>query len=144
MQPFQNCIGPTIRIGREILCLPYARFFGVRIAFRSSLNSSIVLFLNLKGSMFHLRVIYGKKLLEKYTPLKGNLIYVFTLSWLETLGLNISIHDFTKGRNVLQCILWNSVNPKKSALYLMLDHGTNILFHGTFKGEVAQFSIFWP
>ena len=27
MQPLQNCIGPTIRIGREILCLPYAGFF---------------------------------------------------------------------------------------------------------------------
>ena len=26
MQPFQNCIGPTIRIGREILCLLYAGF----------------------------------------------------------------------------------------------------------------------
>ena len=26
MQPLQNCIGPTIRIGREILCLPYAAF----------------------------------------------------------------------------------------------------------------------
>ena len=25
-QPLQNCIGPTIRIGREILCLPYAGF----------------------------------------------------------------------------------------------------------------------
>ena len=26
MQPLQNCIGPTIRIGREIRCLPYAGF----------------------------------------------------------------------------------------------------------------------
>ena len=26
MQPLQNCIGPTIRIGWEILCLPYAGF----------------------------------------------------------------------------------------------------------------------
>ena len=26
MQPLQNCIGPTIRIGLEILCLPYAGF----------------------------------------------------------------------------------------------------------------------
>ena len=24
MQPLKNCIGPTIRIGQEILCLPYA------------------------------------------------------------------------------------------------------------------------
>ena len=23
MQPLRNCNGPTIRIGREILCLPY-------------------------------------------------------------------------------------------------------------------------
>ena len=29
MQRLQNCIGPTIRIGREILCLPYAGFFYV-------------------------------------------------------------------------------------------------------------------
>ena len=27
MQPLGNCIGPTIRIGREILFLPYAGFF---------------------------------------------------------------------------------------------------------------------
>ena len=27
MQPLENCIGPTIRIGREIQCLPYAGFF---------------------------------------------------------------------------------------------------------------------
>ena len=26
MQPLQNCIGLTIRIGREILCLPYEGF----------------------------------------------------------------------------------------------------------------------
>ena len=26
-QPLQNCIGPTIRISREILGLPYAGFF---------------------------------------------------------------------------------------------------------------------
>ena len=26
MQPLQNCIGPTIRIGRESWCLPYAEF----------------------------------------------------------------------------------------------------------------------
>ena len=27
MQPLQNVIAPTIRIGQEILCLPYAGFF---------------------------------------------------------------------------------------------------------------------
>ena len=27
MQHLHNCIGPTIRIGREIQCLPYAGFF---------------------------------------------------------------------------------------------------------------------
>ena len=26
MQPLQNCYGHTIRIGQEILCLPYAGF----------------------------------------------------------------------------------------------------------------------
>ena len=26
-RPTRPCIGPTIRIGREILCLPYAGFF---------------------------------------------------------------------------------------------------------------------
>ena len=29
MQPLQICIGPTIRIGRESWCLPYAGFFFV-------------------------------------------------------------------------------------------------------------------
>ena len=32
MQPLQNCIGPTIHIGREILCLPYAGFFMYTVA----------------------------------------------------------------------------------------------------------------
>ena len=27
MQPLQICIGPTIRIGQESWCLPYAGFF---------------------------------------------------------------------------------------------------------------------
>ena len=27
MQSLQNCIGPAIRIRREVLCLPYAGFF---------------------------------------------------------------------------------------------------------------------
>ena len=27
MQPLENCIGPTVRIGQKILCLPYAGFF---------------------------------------------------------------------------------------------------------------------
>ena len=27
MEPFQICIGPTIRIGQESWCLPYAGFF---------------------------------------------------------------------------------------------------------------------
>ena len=27
MQPLQNCIGPTIHIGEEILCFPDAGFF---------------------------------------------------------------------------------------------------------------------
>ena len=31
MQALQNCIGPTIRIGREILCHPYAGFFTYRL-----------------------------------------------------------------------------------------------------------------
>ena len=33
MQPLQNCIGPTIRIGREIRCLPYAGFLIVHIPY---------------------------------------------------------------------------------------------------------------
>ena len=28
MQPLQICIGPSIRIGRESWCLPYAGFLG--------------------------------------------------------------------------------------------------------------------
>ena len=31
MQPLQICIGPTIRIGRESWCLPYAGFFYCRL-----------------------------------------------------------------------------------------------------------------
>ena len=38
MQPLPNCIGPTIRIGREIRCLPYAGFFYIRAAHLVSLG----------------------------------------------------------------------------------------------------------
>ena len=31
-QPLQICIGPSIRIGRESWCLPYAGFFSSEIA----------------------------------------------------------------------------------------------------------------
>ena len=31
MQPFQICIGPIIRIGRESWCLPYAGFFLMKL-----------------------------------------------------------------------------------------------------------------
>ena len=31
MQPLQICIGPTIRIGRESWCLPYAEFLIIRV-----------------------------------------------------------------------------------------------------------------
>ena len=46
MQSFQNCIGPTIRIAQEILCLPYAGFFlllfflNINHATSSNLNRS--------------------------------------------------------------------------------------------------------
>ena len=30
MQPLRNCNGPTIRIGQEILCLPYTGFLGMK------------------------------------------------------------------------------------------------------------------
>ena len=33
MQPFKICIGPTIRIGRESWCLPYAGFFFINTCF---------------------------------------------------------------------------------------------------------------
>ena len=32
MQPIKICIGPSIRIGRESWCLPYAGFFVVGLA----------------------------------------------------------------------------------------------------------------
>ena len=35
MQPLKNCIGPTIHIGQEILCLPYAEFSIVNHAKKS-------------------------------------------------------------------------------------------------------------
>ena len=31
MQPLQICIGPSIRIGRESWCLPYAGFFSHKV-----------------------------------------------------------------------------------------------------------------
>ena len=43
MQPLQICIGPTIRIGRESWCLPYAGFFvyDLKKSFLSKLLDSI-------------------------------------------------------------------------------------------------------
>ena len=59
MQLLQNCIGPTIRIGREILCLPYAGFFS-DLFFSSNFLDSVSLQyyefeynLNLKPTKFH-------------------------------------------------------------------------------------------
>ena len=37
MQPLQICIGPTIRIGQESWCLPYAGFF--YLSFTKGLNN---------------------------------------------------------------------------------------------------------
>ena len=34
-QLLKNCIGPTIRIGPEILCLPYAGFFNQSVCIRT-------------------------------------------------------------------------------------------------------------
>ena len=36
MQPLQNCISPTIRIGREILCLSYAGFLNPDLRLKPS------------------------------------------------------------------------------------------------------------
>ena len=43
MQPLQNCIGPTILIGREILCLPYAGFFNPIIEIKAYHSYSLSL-----------------------------------------------------------------------------------------------------
>ena len=35
MQPLINCIGPTISVGQEILCLPYEDFFSFHVTAQS-------------------------------------------------------------------------------------------------------------
>ena len=55
--------------------------------------------------MFHLRVMYGKKLFEKKTPLKGNWLYVVTFSLSVFLVEYFGMQDFISGLNLLQCIL---------------------------------------
>ena len=40
MQSLRNCNGPTIYIGREILCLPYAGFFTVNVRLYQSVTIS--------------------------------------------------------------------------------------------------------
>ena len=42
MQPLQICIGPTIRIGRESWCLPYAGFLGHTFKFHANLLHNLV------------------------------------------------------------------------------------------------------
>ena len=42
MQHLQNCIGPTIRIGGEIRCLPYAGFFVMNSILHSVFNGPSV------------------------------------------------------------------------------------------------------
>ena len=42
MQPLQICIGPTIRIGRESWCLPYAGFLGHTFKFHANLLHDLV------------------------------------------------------------------------------------------------------
>ena len=43
MQLLQNCIGPTIRIGQEILCLPYVGFFSLSHFFNLFLNVTMIM-----------------------------------------------------------------------------------------------------
>ena len=43
MQPLQNCIGPTIRIGQEILCLPYAGFLSKKYPKEAFLSPFLIL-----------------------------------------------------------------------------------------------------
>ena len=65
MKPLQNCNGPTIRIGREILCLPYAGFFTHERVLTAILDSQ-------KGCV-HQRNLYFK---TYAVPLKNLAIYL--------------------------------------------------------------------
>ena len=47
MQPLQICIGPTICIGRESWCLPYAGFFWIT-SLREALPRKNLLFDNVQ------------------------------------------------------------------------------------------------
>jgi hypothetical protein len=49
--------------------------------------------------------MYGKKLLEKNTPLKGNWLYVVSSSWSVFLVEYFGMQDFISGLNLLQRIL---------------------------------------
>ena len=77
MQPLQNCIGPTIRIGRESWCLPYGGFFMKELVFLINSNSLKGLQPRLRwAATFH--IILNKK--PRVLPI-NNLCHQFPVSW---------------------------------------------------------------
>ena len=71
MLPLQNCIGPTIRIGREILCLPYAGFFDIISPCRNNLSWKLTLNQQAyaSGVKFHFYIATKKRfLIWDYLP----------------------------------------------------------------------------
>ena len=91
MQPLQHCIGPTIRIGREILCLQYAGFFLSMI-----LNTDI----------HYLRPIF---------------LLNYRLKFRYKLGENISLFDFFFNFSLVIFGVWGSLRIRVIIqIYLLL------------------------
>ena len=85
MQPLQNCIGPTIRINREIRCLPYAVFFNLPtrctivldiIMLRTQFNKLNFLFNKKKMQITTGKgYLYAKRRLHALANAKKNIAY---------------------------------------------------------------------
>ena len=68
MQPLRNCNGPTIRIGQEFLCLPYAGFFymfSTKEKSMISINFNIILATDDLNENMGVAVILSENWIEK-------------------------------------------------------------------------------
>ena len=69
MQPLQICIGPSIRIGRESWCLPYAGFFQVKLKKNGAIGreEDLTLLVNFFVCLGDVAILVARSTMEKST-----------------------------------------------------------------------------
>ena len=99
MQPLQICIGPTIRIGRESWCFPYAGFllyYTLKPVHRlSSLGTLLKIFICLVSTAVEHFLDFGGKGLPNYLIIHRNVFWgdpaTHFLLWPRSIGWAMTI-----------------------------------------------------